>query len=98
MEKRARVSTGNLAAAGHVGLQFFQLRNSKSAGYVRQPVIETQQDHFVEPLPLGLTLPRVAGYSVIPKAAQRFGEICAVGGNHAAFSSRNVFYRMKAED
>src|SRR3977135_3707509 len=83
--------------AGQVRLQLFELREPKRACDIRQPVIEAQQDHFIEPLPALLPLPRLAADPVIAKTPQRLRQLRVVSRNHAAFTGSKVLDRMKAE-
>ena len=87
-----------MPAPRQIRIQFLQLLNAQGTGNVSQAVIETQQHHFVMPLPRGLPLARVAADAVIAKAAQRLGELRIVGRDHAAFSGGDVLHRMKTED
>ncbi len=96
--KCSRITRRDLPAARQIRLQLLQLLNAQGTGNVGQPVIETQQHHFVMPLSRGLALARVAADAVVAKAAQGFGKLRVVGRDHAAFSRGDVLHRMKAED
>ena len=79
------------------GSELPQLSETQRAGNIRQ-VIETQQDHFIMPLPRALPLAGIAADSVISKAAQRFRKVRIVGGDHATFAGGEMLHRMKAEN
>src|SRR6267142_111974 len=87
----------NRAPAGQVRLQLFELRETECACDIRQPVVKAQQDHFVEPLPTLLPLPRIAADAVIAKAPQRLRPLGVVGCDHTAFTRSQVLDRMKAK-
>ena len=87
-----------MPAARQIRFQLLQLLNAQGTRNVGQPVIETQQHHFIMPLSRCLALARVAADAVIAKAAQRLGKLRIVGGHHAAFARGDVLHRVKAEN
>src|SRR5258706_7554613 len=80
-----------------IRLKLFELRQPKRARDIRQPVVETEQNHFVQPLPALLPLPRSAADAVIAKSPQRLRQLRIVRSDHAAFPGSQVLHRMKAE-
>ena len=65
---------------------------------IGEPVVETQQNHFVAPLAFALALPRITADPVIAEAPQHFGRPRIAGRHHPALAGGDVLDRMKAED
>src|SRR5713101_161653 len=96
--KRSRIASRNLASACQIRLQLLELRQSQRASDISEPIVKTEQHHFVVPLSFSLTLPGIARNAVITKSPQRLCVVGAVGGDHAALSCRKMLHWMETKD
>src|SRR5215813_84585 len=97
MMKRGVVHRCDLASARKIRLQFLQLLDPQSTDDVGQAVVESEQHHFVVPLPGALALSRIAGNPMVSEPAKSLCEFGIMGRYHAAFAGGDVLHRMKAE-
>jgi len=75
-------------------LEAFELRQTERGREIRQSVVVAELDHRVRPVAASRQLGLDA---VVPKTAQRHGEVIPIGQDRAAFPGRHDLGRMQAE-
>src|SRR5438445_321834 len=92
-----RIATGDLPAARHPAGRLEQLADSQGALQVAQAIVEPKINHLIEEGALRFPLAMIGRDAVVAEPAHALGKGRIVGGDHAAFRSRDRLDRMKAE-